>query len=96
MVLLAVLDYLDGKPVAQWPATPRYHQQYLPDVVEYEPGAFSASQLHSLEMRGHRLKPVERRYGNQQVLRWNKKTGEVDAVSDPRGVGFSAGLPDAR
>ena len=90
MVLLAVLDYLDGKPVAQWPATPRYHQQYLPDVVEYEPGAFSASQLHSLEMRGHRLKPVERRYGNQQVLLWRKGSGQVEAASDPRGVGRAA------
>ena len=90
MVLLAVLDYLDGKPVAQWPATPRYHQQYLPDVVEHEPGTFSASQLNALEMRGYRLKPVERRYGNQQVLLWRKDDGQVEAASDPRGVGRAA------
>ena len=87
MVLLAALDYLDGKPVQQWPATPRYHHQYLPDVIEYEPDAFSASQLRSLEMRGHRLKRVERRYGNQQVLLWHKDSGQVEAASDPRGVG---------
>lgn len=87
MVLLAVLDYLDGKPVPQWPATPRYHHQYLPDVVEYEANAFSASQLRSLEMRGHTLKRVERSYGNQQVLLWHKDSGQVEAASDPRGVG---------
>jgi gamma-glutamyltranspeptidase/glutathione hydrolase len=87
MVLLAVLDYLDGKPVQQWPATPRYHHQYLPDVVEYEADAFSPGQLSSLEMRGHRLKRVERRYGNQQVLLWRKDSGQVEAASDPRGVG---------
>ncbi|MBB2496902.1 gamma-glutamyltransferase [Aquipseudomonas ullengensis] len=87
MVLLATLDYLDGKPVAQWPATPRYHHQYLPDVVEYEPGAFSPSQIGALEMRGYRLQPVERRYGNQQVLLWHKQSGLVEAASDPRGIG---------
>ncbi|MDD0842256.1 gamma-glutamyltransferase [Pseudomonas sp. Gutcm_11s] len=87
MVLLAILDYLDGKPVQQWPATPRYHHQYLPDVVEYEAEAFSSSQLNSLEMRGHRLKRVERNYGNQQVLLWRKTSGQVEAASDPRGVG---------
>lgn len=87
MVLLAVLDYLDGKPVQQWPATPRYHHQYLPDVIEYEPGAFSAGQRASLEMRGHTLSQVSRRYGNQQVLLWRKQNGQVEAASDPRGVG---------
>lgn len=90
MVLLAVLDYLNDKPVQQWPATPRYHHQYLPDVIEYEPDAFSASQLRSLEMRGHRLQRVERHYGNQQVLLWNKESGQVEAASDPRGVGRAA------
>lgn len=91
MVLLAVLDYLDGKPVQQWPATPRYHHQFLPDVIEHEADAFSTSQLSSLEMRGHRLKRVERSYGNQQVLLWRKDNGQVEAASDPRGVG-RAGL----
>lgn len=93
MVLLAILDYLDGKPVAQWPATPRYHHQYLPDTIEYEPGAFSASQRAGLEMRGHKLTPVSRRYGNQQVLLWRKQQGEVQAASDPRGIGQAAFWP---
>ncbi|MFG0381873.1 gamma-glutamyltransferase [Pseudomonas sp. zbq_18] len=93
MVLLAVLDYLDGKPVQQWPATPRYHHQYLPDVIEYEPGAFSAGQRASLEMRGHTLSQVNRRYGNQQVLLWRKQNGQVEAASDPRGVGRADSWP---
>lgn len=93
MVLLAILDYLDGKPVVQWPATPRYHHQYLPDTIEYEPGAFSAGQRASLEMRGHKLTPVRRRYGNQQVLLWRKQQGEVQAASDPRGIGQAAFWP---
>jgi gamma-glutamyltranspeptidase/glutathione hydrolase len=87
MVLLAILDYLDGKPIQQWPASPRYHHQFQPDVLEHEPGAFSAGQVHTLEMRGYRLQKLERRYGNQQVLLWHKADGRVEAASDPRGIG---------
>ncbi|MDF9753940.1 gamma-glutamyltransferase [Pseudomonas hunanensis] len=90
MVLLSVLGFLEGRPVAEWPATPRYHHQYLPDVVEHEPGTFSARQKAELEGRGYRLKDVGRQYGNQQVLYWDKAGGTVEAASDPRGVGRAA------
>ncbi|MEN0104900.1 MAG: gamma-glutamyltransferase [Pseudomonas sp.] len=87
MVLLAMLQYLDGQPVASWPAAPRYHHQYLPDVVEYEPNTFTATERDALQQRGYSLKPVERPYGNQQVLLWNKDSRSVEAASDPRGIG---------
>ncbi|MFJ4390229.1 gamma-glutamyltransferase [Pseudomonas soli] len=90
MVLLSVLGFLEGRPVAEWPATPRYHHQYLPDVVEHEPGTFSVRQKAELEGRGYRLKDVGRQYGNQQVLYWDKAGGTVEAASDPRGVGRAA------
>ena len=93
MVLLAMLQYLDGQPVATWPAVSRYHHQYLPDRIEYEPGTFSPGQIAELEARGHHLEQVGRRYGNQQVLLWNKTTNAVQAASDPRGVGLAATLP---
>lgn len=87
MVLLAMLEYLDGQPIARWPAVARYHHQFLPDVIEHEPDTFSAEQLAELQARGHRLKALERPYGNQQVLLWDKASGEVQAASDPRGIG---------
>ena len=90
MVLLSILQYLDGQPIASWPAVPRYHHQYLPDVIEHEPQAFSAAQVAELQARGYTLKNVGREYGNQQVLRWNKASGQVEAASDPRGIGNSA------
>lgn len=89
MVLLSMLEYLDGRPVSSWPAVPRYHHQYLPDVVEHEPGAFSASELEALQARGYSLKDVGRSYGNQQVLFWDKQNGRLESASDPRGVGSS-------
>lgn len=89
MVLLSMLQYLDGQPVPSWPAVPRYHHQYLPDVVEYEPQAFSKDELAALQSRGYRFKEIPRGYGNQQVLLWNKTDKQVQAASDPRGLGVS-------
>ena len=89
MVLLSMLEYLDGRPVNTWPAVPRYHHQYLPDVVEHEPGAFSAAEQEKLRARGYSLKDLGRSYGNQQVLFWDKREGRLESASDPRGVGSS-------
>ena len=93
MVLLAILQYLDAQPIARWPAVPRFHHQYLPDKLEYEPGAFSPAQLEELTARGHHPEQVSRRYGNQQVVRWSKQDNRVEAASDPRGVGLAATQP---
>ncbi|WNW12351.1 gamma-glutamyltransferase [Pseudomonas sp. DTU_2021_1001937_2_SI_NGA_ILE_001] len=89
MVLLAMLQYLDGQPIAQWAASPRYHHQYLPDVVEYEPGALSAEIREELGKRGYSLKQTADSYGNQQVLLWDKHSRQVQVASDPRGEGVA-------
>ena len=89
MVLLAILDYLEGKPVSQWPATPRYHHQFLPDHIEHEANAFSSTERDALQRLGHQLKPLPRSYGNQQVLLWDKASGRTEGASDPRGRGLA-------
>ena len=89
MVLLSMLQYLDGQPIATWPAVPRYHHQYLPDVIEHEPGAFSTGEMIDLQARGYTLKDIKHVYGNQQVVFWHKDSGKVEAASDPRGLGVS-------
>ena len=96
MVLLSVLSHLAGEPVQAWPATPRYHHQYLPDVLQYEADAFTAAQLDALRARGHRPEPIQRDYGNQQVLHWHKPSGTVEAASDPRGIGRALTVPARR
>jgi len=55
--------------------------------VQYEPGAFDASLIESLEKRGHTLKALDSTYGNMQAIYWDRKTGQVYAASDPRGIG---------
>ncbi|AGA84853.1 gamma-glutamyltransferase [Stutzerimonas stutzeri] len=96
MVLLSALSYLDGEPVQAWPAVPRYHHQYLPDVLQYEADAFTPTQLDALRERGHQPKLIERDYGNQQVLYWHKPSGTVEAASDPRGIGRALKVPAGR
>jgi gamma-glutamyltranspeptidase/glutathione hydrolase len=87
MVLLGMLDLFDGAPAKEVVARRRYHHQYLPDRLEHEAGAFSATQRKTLEARGHQLQPVERDYGNMQLVVWDAATGRLQAAADPRGVG---------
>jgi len=96
MVLLSALSYLDGEAVQAWPAVPRYHHQYLPDVLQYEADAFTPAQLDALRARGHQPRLIERDYGNQQVLYWHKPSGTVEAASDPRGIGQALKVPARR
>ena len=88
MVLLAALEFAQSRGSLQdWIARPRFHHQYLPDVVEYEPGAFSAHEARELAARGYELTLREAGYGNMQAIVWYKKTQRVEAASDARGEG---------
>jgi gamma-glutamyltranspeptidase / glutathione hydrolase len=96
MVLLATLDFVHGRgSVADWVARPRFHHQYLPDRVQYEPGAFSAETIARLERMGHVLSEVTRGYGNMQAVTWDRAHDRVEAASDPRGEGSAVVLPVA-
>jgi len=88
MVLLTALEFAQGRgSVQDWVARPRYHHQYLPDVVEHEPGAFSTDEIRELKKRGHSLALRKDGYGNMQAIVWYKKKKRVEAASDPRGGG---------
>lgn len=87
MVMLGMLEHFDNKPVTDWVGRSRFHHQYLPDEIQYEPNTFSAAEINTLESKGHSLKNIGREYGNMQAVLWDKKTGEVTAASDPRVFG---------
>ena len=92
MVLLATLEFIDGQSASEIVAGPRFHHQYLPDVVRYEPGAFSDEELKALSAQGDTLQASSFRWGNFQAVTWNRATGAVEAAADPRGEG--AGVVD--
>ncbi|MCU7883834.1 MAG: gamma-glutamyltransferase, partial [Candidatus Thiodiazotropha sp. (ex Lucinoma annulata)] len=89
MVLLGILEMAEGKGPKQWVDRPRFHHQYLPDVIQFEQDALSKSLQQQLVSMGHPLKPLDRQYGNMQAVLWNKQNGKVEAASDPRGGGSS-------
>lgn len=87
MVLLGILEAAEGKGPAEWVALPRYHHQYLTDVIQHEPGALSADIVSALKKKGHAFKSVGRQYGNMQAIMHDTKRNKVSAASDPRGAG---------
>ena len=86
MVMLGILNFVRGDDASAIVSAPRYHMQYLPDVVEFEQGAFDQSLKQQLAGEGYTLKPVHN-YGNLQVVIWRPGSGRIDAAADPRGVG---------
>ena len=87
MVLLASLAFAEGADAAAMVALPRYHHQYLPDRLFFEPEAFDEATIQRLEDMGHRLETVSRRYGDMQAITWDRRSGALIAASDPRGEG---------
>jgi gamma-glutamyltranspeptidase/glutathione hydrolase len=87
MVLLAALDFAKGNGPDSWVKVPRFHHQFMPDVVEYEKGALSDAEITSLTAKGHQLKVARYPYGDMQAVLLNKATKSLSAASDKRGEG---------
>lgn len=87
MVLLGILRHVHS-PAPDLPGVvgaPRYHHQYLPDRIEFEPGGFSAEWVEALKAKGHVVQEGKRRWGNMQGVFVDRHTGEATAAGDPRG-----------
>lgn len=89
MVLLGILESENNKDPQAWVSRPRFHHQYLPDVIQHEASTFSDNIADELQQLGHQLQQVSD-YGNMHAVYWNYKTGRVKAASDPRGIGRAA------
>ncbi|WP_070989255.1 gamma-glutamyltransferase [Halofilum ochraceum] len=88
MVLLAALEFRAGGGPMAMAERPRFHHQYLPDVIESEPGAFDDSLRAALRERGHELAPQDDPWGDLQVVTDDGR--EVRGAADPRGIGAVA------
>jgi gamma-glutamyltranspeptidase / glutathione hydrolase len=87
MVLLGILTHLNGGPAdpERVVGVPRFHHQYLPDRIEFEPLQFGPEWRQALEAKGHAVQEGKRRWGNMQAVFVDGATGEATAASDPRG-----------
>ncbi len=84
MVFEGILAFIDGKSAQQIVAQPRFHHQYLPDVVQFEPAAFSKEQQADLQFMGYQLHELDSGYGNMQLVILDKRRHALSAASDPR------------
>jgi gamma-glutamyltranspeptidase/glutathione hydrolase len=94
MVLLGILGYDAGLDAPQVAALPRYHHQWLPDVIDAEPKAISAEAAAKLRAMGHTLElpPAEAEggrgsshvWGNLETVEWDRRNGKLLGGSDPR------------
>jgi gamma-glutamyltranspeptidase/glutathione hydrolase len=91
MVLLGMLGYDAGLDAQEVAALPRYHHQWLPDLIQAESGAFAPGTTHALRTMGHELKGGDEaglgsshRWGNLQTVKWDKRTDTLSTGSDPR------------
>lgn len=87
MVLLGILEFYENKSADEIVNTGRFHHQYLPDEISYEPEVFDEELVAALEKLGHKTKSLTSAYGNMQLIVLDKNTGEMDAASDGRGIG---------
>lgn len=94
MVLLAALDFYDGKPPESWVSLPRYYHLYLPDVVVFERDGLSFEEQRLLHDIGHRLEEHRSSLGDMQAVMWDRANGRVYAASDPRGNGSAVVFSD--
>ncbi len=68
---------------------PRTHMQWLPDALEYEPGAFTAATATQLQGMGYALK-MQAKWGSAQAIVIDPRSGMLEGGSDRRTPSGSA------
>ena len=89
IVFLASLAWTEGADAETMASNPRFHHQYFPDRLTFEPDALTANEEQALKDLGHNVIRTRqlRGNGNLQIVTWDRRSGAVDAASDPRVVG---------
>ena len=67
----------------------RFHHQYYPDWLQFEPDTLSPSLQAGLQGMGYHLAPLHQYYGDMQVVTWDRVSNLITAASDPRHMGLS-------
>jgi len=89
-VAQAILSFSRFKLSSEETVTePRFHHQWLPDILYMEEDSYNASTEEELERRGHTVKQ-RGAYGDVQLIHISA-SGMMCGASDPRGGGSVAG-----
>ena len=84
MVLLGLLDFIDGNGPESWVSLPRFHHQYQPDEILLERGALEDEEIEALRQLGHEVSVRARPWGNMHGVMWDQASDTVKAAHDPR------------
>jgi gamma-glutamyltranspeptidase/glutathione hydrolase len=79
-IFLSVAD--EGLNIQQAVDAPRFHHQYLPDVVDLEPG-FSSATIEGLRAMGYQLK-IGGHWSDGECIAVDPITGELEGCHDNR------------
>jgi gamma-glutamyltranspeptidase/glutathione hydrolase len=83
-VLETIVDAIDfGMNAQEAVDAPRFHHQWLPDVIRYERYGLSPDTVKELERRGHRTEVVERQ-GTAQLIMYDSRDGTLEGAPDHR------------
>lgn len=92
MILLASLVFNDYSGAISMVSVMRFHHQYLPDWLQFEPETFSPDLQADLKTMGYKLMALKQYYGDMQAITWDKENNLITAASDPRHIGLSAAI----
>lgn len=84
MVLLGILDFIDGNGADSWVAVPRFHHQYQPDRIQIERGWLTDEEISRLRELGHDVEVRALPWGNMHGVMWDRANDRVEAAHDPR------------
>ncbi|KTC66447.1 gamma-glutamyltranspeptidase (plasmid) [Legionella adelaidensis] len=90
MVLLASLAFNEAYGAISMVSTMRFHHQYMPDGLVFEPDTFSIATQEKLRNMGYHLIPLSNYYGDMQAITWDQNTNLITASSDPRHIGMAS------
>ncbi|HNC44205.1 MAG TPA: gamma-glutamyltransferase [Acidobacteriota bacterium] len=91
-VLQVIVNVIDFKMNIQEAVdVPRFHHQWLPDQIEYEPRVFSLDVRRALQQRGHRLSERTEIIGDAHAILIEPETGVRLGAADPRNFGKAVG-----
>jgi gamma-glutamyltranspeptidase / glutathione hydrolase len=87
-ILMGVVDY--GMNIQEAVNVPRFHHQWLPDVISVEQG-FSPATVKPLEGMGHKVKAGDY-WSDGECIMIDPKSGERLGASDKRNNGRAMGF----
>ena len=76
-----VVDY--GMNIQEAVDAPRFHHQWQPDVIQYEPFAFSADTMAKLSAMGYKFKPYDP-WGSAEAILVDPVSGHLFGGADNR------------